>query len=71
MPLTPIYFFLVITYLLIAVVIPPNIEFPFQNSMCHPSSPRKANEDNNFFSLYTQLRHMKIPTHTTEPMLLC
>ena len=58
--------------MLIAVAIPINIELPSSNSICHPSSPRKANEDDKLiFYLYTQLRHMKILTHATEPMLLC
>ena len=64
-------FFLVITYLLIAVVIPPKIGFSSSNSICHPSSPRKANKDDKIlFSLYTQQRHVKIPTHTTEPAIM-
>ena len=42
---TPLNFFKVITYLLIGVVNPPKIEFPSSNSICHPSSPRQANED--------------------------
>ena len=42
-----------ITYLLIDVVNLPKIEFPSSNSICHPSSPRQANEDDKkFFCCY-------------------
>ena len=46
-------FLLVITYLLITVVIPPNIEFASSHSICHAVSRRRVYEDNKLFvSLY-------------------
>ena len=69
---TPIYF-LVITYLLIAVVILPNIEFPSLNSIYHPSSPRKANEDDkNFFILIysAETRENTYTYHRTNAIMI-
>ena len=66
-------FFLVITYLPIAVVIPPKIEFPSSNSICHPSSLRKANEDDKkiLFLIYSaETRENTYTYHRTNVIRL-
>ena len=69
---TPLYFFKVITYLLIGVVNPPKIEFPSSNSICHPSSPRQANEDDKFFFLIysAETRENTYTYHRTNDIML-